>query len=130
MAAPQPKGLRTLVFTVADLAAAKDWYAEFLGYAPYFDEPFYVGFDLAGYELGFLPAEVAEVGAANTTGGTGIAYWAFADIDAAWARLIEMGATAHAPIVEVGGGIRVGAVADPFGNLFGLIDNPTFKAAD
>ena len=44
-------GLRTAKYAAQDLAAAKKWYAEVLGRQPYFDEPFYVGFDVGGYEL-------------------------------------------------------------------------------
>jgi uncharacterized glyoxalase superfamily protein PhnB len=37
-----------------------------------------------------------------------------------------MGAAIHEPLKDVGGGIRVGAVRDPFGNVFGVIENPGF----
>ena len=49
-------GLRSQIFQVADLGAAKAWYTGMLGTPPYFDEPFYVGFNVGGYELGLLPA--------------------------------------------------------------------------
>ena len=45
-------GLRTTIYKVADVKAATKWYAEAFRTAPYFDEPFYVGFNIAGYELG------------------------------------------------------------------------------
>ena len=48
-------GLRTVIYRVRDLAAAKAWYANAFGVQPYFDEPFYVGFDIGGYELGLHP---------------------------------------------------------------------------
>ena len=48
-------GLRTAIYPVTDLDAAKRWYAEMLGQAPYFDQPFYVGFAVGGFELGLLP---------------------------------------------------------------------------
>ena len=50
-------GLRTVVYELYDLKAAKEWYTEALGFGPYFDEPFYVGFNVGGYELGLVPAE-------------------------------------------------------------------------
>jgi predicted enzyme related to lactoylglutathione lyase len=49
--------------------------------------------------------------------------------DAAYARLIELGATPLEPVTDVGEGIRVAAVIDPFGNRFGVIQNPHFNAA-
>lgn len=49
-------GLRTIVYPAPDLAASKAWWTEALGIEPYFDEPFYVGFNPGGYELGLNPA--------------------------------------------------------------------------
>jgi catechol 2,3-dioxygenase-like lactoylglutathione lyase family enzyme len=48
-------GLRTVIYPTADLDAARAWWTELLGFGPYFDEPFYVGYDVGGYELGLLP---------------------------------------------------------------------------
>ena len=48
-------GLRTAIYPVSDLAAAKAWYSQVLGHGPYFDEPFYVGFAAGGFELGLIP---------------------------------------------------------------------------
>ena len=48
-------GLRTAIYPVGDLAAARDWYTKVVGHAPYFDQPFYVGFEVGGFELGLIP---------------------------------------------------------------------------
>ena len=37
------QGLRTVIYPVGDLPPARQWYADVLAQAPYFDEPFYVG---------------------------------------------------------------------------------------
>jgi predicted enzyme related to lactoylglutathione lyase len=116
-------GLRTARYTARDLAAAKAWYAEVLGFGPYFDEPFYVGFNVGGFELGITPDEHAAPERAEA----GVAYWGVADAAAAHARLLQLGATDFEPIQDVGGGIRIGAVRDPFGNILGVIENPGFK---
>lgn len=50
-------GLRTTIYKVSDLEAAKAWYTQAFGVKPYFDEPFYIGFNIGGYELGLLPEE-------------------------------------------------------------------------
>ena len=50
--------------------------------------------------------------------------------EAAFARLMELGATSLEPVTEVGEGVKVAAVTDPFGNRFGVIENPRFNAAD
>jgi len=48
-------GLRTAIYPAADLNASKAWFSNLLGVEPYFDEPFYVGFNVGGYELGLVP---------------------------------------------------------------------------
>ena len=64
-------GLRTAIYHVPDLPRAKAWYAKAFGVAPYFDEPFYVGFNIGGYELGLDP-DTSTVG----PGARGVvAYW-------------------------------------------------------
>jgi predicted enzyme related to lactoylglutathione lyase len=119
----QFQGLRTVIYHAPDLAKAKAWYAEVLGIAPYFDQPFYVGFNVAGYELGLDPD------ASSTPDGKGgaVAYWGVADATAEFQRLISIGATERSAVQEVGEGIRVATVFDPFGNIFGIIENPHFK---
>ena len=117
-------GLRTVIYHAAELEEVKAWYADAFGIEPYFDEPFYVGFNVGGYELGLNPNPSTV-----TYGDNAVAYWGVEDIDAAYARLLSKGAVARDAIQEVGGGIRVGTVADPFGNVIGLIYNPHFKVA-
>ena len=43
-------GLRTTIYPVNDIAAAKTWYSQVLEQPPYFDEAFYVGFAVGGFE--------------------------------------------------------------------------------
>jgi predicted enzyme related to lactoylglutathione lyase len=122
---PDFQGLRTVIYHAADLARAKAWYSEVLGIEPYFDQPFYVGFNVGGYELGLDPD------ASSTPGGDGgvAAYWGVADAEATFRRLIELGAKERSAVQEVGEGIRVATVLDPFGNILGVIENPHFKIA-
>ena len=115
-------GLRTVIYHAPDLARAKAWYIAALGYEPYFDQPFYVGFDVGGYELGLDP----NVSAVHV-GNNAIAYWGVEDIDRAYDALLAHGAKTHHPPTDVGGDIRVASVTDPFGNVIGLIDNPHFR---
>ena len=115
-------GLRTVIFHVDDIAAAKSWYTEVLGKPPYFDQPFYVGFNVGGYELGLQPSDEPVKKGENCT-----AYWGVEDAAKAFAMLISKGAQPHEAIQEVGEGIIVATVKDPFGNLFGIIQNPHFK---
>ncbi len=122
---PQFHGLRTVGYKVADITKAKEWYSLALGIKPYFDEPFYVGFNVVGYELGLQPEDdPAERGAANV-----LAYWGVDDVKATYEQLIELGATPFEDPMDVGEGIVVAAVKDPWGNAFGMIYNPHFQSA-
>jgi predicted enzyme related to lactoylglutathione lyase len=116
-------GLRTAIYHVNDIEKGKAWYAEVLGLQPYFDQPFYFGFNVGGYELGLQPVDAA--GAAKADGV--VAYWGVQDAEAAHRRMLELGATAHEAVQDVGEGIKVATVKDPFGNVFGIIENPHFK---
>lgn len=115
-------GLRTAGYYVRDLDAATAWYTDVLGFPPYFAEPFYVGFDVGGFELGLVPAgDDGQPGIGGTT-----VYWGVEDADAAYERLLSLGASGGDPVRDVGGGIRLGTVVDPFGNVLGVIFNPHF----
>ncbi len=116
------QGLRTLGYKVGNIDQAKAWYTKVLGIEPYFDQPFYVGFNVAGYELGLQPAEGAYTTGTNTT-----TYWGVADVQEAWDVLMSNGAIALEEPTDVGDGIVVATVLDPWGNTFGVIYNPHFK---
>jgi predicted enzyme related to lactoylglutathione lyase len=118
-------GLRTVIYHVSDLQRAKAWYSSAFGVQPYFDEPFYVGFNIGGYELGLDPDTKAVAPGA----GGAVAYWGVPDIDAAVQHFKRAGASLKGPVQNVGGDIRVATITDPFGNLVGLIENPHFAAA-
>ena len=117
-----PLGLRTNIFHVPDLARAKDFYSKAFDAEPYFDEPYYVGFNIGGYELGLDP----DPSSGSAGAGGSVAYWGVNSIDEGLARFECAGARLVAPAREVGEGIRVASVADPFGNVIGLIENPHF----
>ncbi len=115
-------GLRTAIYPVNDLEKAKRWYAQALAIEPYFDRSFYVGFAIGGFELGLIPD-----GASGTSGPQPL--WGVANAADAVAHLLAIGATALEPVTQVGEGIKVGAVIDPFGNRLGVIENPGFNHA-
>lgn len=119
------EGLRTVIYPAGDLAAATAWYSTLLGLEPYFDQPFYVGFAVGGFELGLLPDGPPATG----TGGP-VAYWGVQDIDAAFARMRALGAGERVAVQDVGDGIRTAVLTDPFGNAIGIIENPHFSVAN
>ena len=108
--------LRTVIYHCSDLEKAKQWYISLTGIAPYFDEVFYVGFDINGCELGLDP-DMSNVEAGNHTA----AYWSVDDIKAAVDKAIGLKATLIQPITNVGGTIETAIVQDPFGNHIGFI---------
>jgi hypothetical protein len=80
------KGLRTVIYHVNDLAKARAWYGWVLEREPCFDQPFYVGYEAGGFELGLLPD------GKSGPGGT-VAYWGVANAAAAVKKLEASGAT-------------------------------------
>jgi predicted enzyme related to lactoylglutathione lyase len=116
------QGLRTVIYHVDDLQQAKQWYADILGINPYFDEPFYVGFNVGGFELGLDP-DMKGISKGNNV----IAYWGVKDAKAAYKRVQKLGAKKHSDPREVGDGVIVATVIDPYGNVLGIIENPHFK---
>jgi predicted enzyme related to lactoylglutathione lyase len=116
-------GLRTVIYPGPDLARAKAWYAKVLEREPYFDQPFYVGFSVGGFELGLLPDAKPGLDGARPL-------WGVDNADRELARLLALGAILVEPVTDVGEGIRVAAVQDPFGNRFGIIENPLFKVSE
>ena len=116
------KGLGTVIYPVADLNRAKGWYSAVFQQEPYFDQPFYVGFNIAGYELGLDPnSTVSQPGR-----GGSVAYWRVEKIENAVQHFAAAGATVVAAAQDVGEGIKVATITDPFDNLIGLIENPHF----
>jgi predicted enzyme related to lactoylglutathione lyase len=108
--------LRTVIYPVDDLRKAREWYSKITRVTPYFDESFYVGFNIYGYELGLDPDLTG-----TSTGERSVAYWSVDDIDAAVNILVNEGAVVLQPANQVGEGITVAVVKDPFGNSIGLI---------
>ena len=63
-------------------------------------------------------------------GGGVVPYWGVADAETEHRRLLELGARPQDPVRDVGEGICVAVVRDPFGNAFGIIQNPHFAVAN
>lgn len=116
-------GLRTTIYKVKEIDKARDWYAEVFETQPYFDQPYYVGFNIGGYELGLQPvSQSPEIQVDNV-----VVYWGVEDINETFIWMIKNGAEPHEKPENVGGDIEVATVVDPWGNVVGLIYNPSFK---
>jgi predicted enzyme related to lactoylglutathione lyase len=102
--------IRSLVIPVSDLDAAKAVYTALLG-APHTDQPYYVGYNVDGFEVALAPGEVA---------GGPVAYADVEDLDAARATLLAAGATERDAPRQVAPEARVCVLADADGNPIGL----------
>ncbi|MEJ8640678.1 VOC family protein [Streptomyces sp. MS1.HAVA.3] len=122
------RGFATINFWADDLDAAKAWYTEVLGIAPYFERPGYAEFRIGDYqhELGIVDRRYAPPGAAKEPGGA-VAYWAVDDLPTVRQRLLDLGAEEYQPVTAHGdGGFVTAAVTDPFGNVLGIMRNPHY----
>ena len=116
-------GLRTTIYKVPNLQDAREWYSKAFETQPYFDEPFYIGFNIAGYELGLIPDNSGP----NRKTKNVITYWGVKDIASEFERLQSLGAVPNELPENVGGDIMAATLDDPWGNIIGLIYNPEFK---
>ena len=109
------QGMKTIIYPVKDVAKAKKLFSELLGAEPTMDQPYYVGFNIAGQDVGLDPN-------GHSQGMTGpVAYWNVDDINECLERLLAAGAEALQEVKDVGGGKLIASVKDPDGNVIGLI---------
>src|SRR5258706_13142147 len=95
--------IRSLVIPVSDLDAAKAVYTALLG-APHTDQPYYVGYNVDGFEVALNPGE--EVG------GGPVAFADVEDLDATRLTLLAAGATERSAPRQVAAEARGGGLAD------------------
>jgi predicted enzyme related to lactoylglutathione lyase len=108
-------GLKTILYPVKDLDAAKKLYGALLGVAPVVDQPYYVGYNIDGQDIGLDPN-------GHSRGITGpLGYWHVDDINATLSAVIAAGAEQAQPIADVGGGKLIATVKDADGNIVGLL---------
>ena len=118
MTGSSTEGIKTVLHPVSDLAAAKAVYTALLGVPPQSDAPYYVGYEVAGQQIGLVPGGAAQ-------GMTSpVAYWHVPDIEARLAEVIAAGAAVKDPVRDVGGGRLVATFTDPDGNVLGLLQDP------
>ncbi|WP_432926448.1 VOC family protein [Microbispora sp. CA-135349] len=123
------RGLTTVTFWADDVEEATRWYAEVLGAEAYFERKgpdgrvAYAEFRLGDHqhELGFADRRYAPHPTTEPTGA--VVYWHVDDLTAALGRLLSMGATQHEAPTERGPGFVTASVADPFGNILGMMYN-------
>jgi len=122
------RGLTTVTYFAVDLDAAKAWYSELLGIEPYFQQPPYLEFRVGDYqhELGLLDARYAPHPPSPEAAGV-VIYWAVDDVEQAFQRLLQLGATQHQGVMKRGEGFVTASVVDPFGNILGVMTNSHYQ---
>lgn len=112
------EGIRTIIYPVKELVAAKALYQALLGVEPSVDAPYYVGFNVGGQDIGLDPHGHAK----GMTGPVG--YWHVRDIQQRLQQLLDAGAQLQQPIQDVGDGKLIALVRDADSNLIGLLQQP------
>ncbi len=121
--------LRSVIYNVDNLQKAKEWYGKVLEADPAIDLPSFVSFNIGKDRLGLNLVDHPSQG----NDSENIAYWAVSDINGEYKRLIELGAREQGGIQNMGGGLYLTTVKDPFGNTFGIggiIGSPDNKAIE
>ena len=119
MTGSSPEGIKTVLHPVSDLEKAKAVYAALLGVPPMADSSYYVGFEVAGQQIGLVPGRGGPQAMTSP-----VAFWHVPDIEAKLAEVTAAGATLKEAAHEVGGGRLVATFTDPDGNVLGLIQDP------
>ena len=122
------RGFTTISYWVADLEAAKRWYAELLGIEPYFQRPGYCEFRIGDYqhELGLIDSKYAPFDTSATGPAGAVMFWHVDDVNATFNRLLSMGAKQLEAPLDRGKGYITASVVDPFGNILGIMYNPHY----
>jgi len=116
------RGIATVIFPTSNLEESKTWWTKALGMSPYMDQPSYVGYNVNGYELGLNP---------EADSGSGpVAYFRVESIVASLAHFVGEGCSVVSDVSDVGDGVKLAALKNPEGCVFGLIENPDFKPSN
>lgn len=110
--------LRSIIYPSSNLEADKKFWETITGVKPYFDQPYYVGFDINGSELGLDP------NAANEGFHYPITYWKVTNTQEAVQKLVADGAVINTEARDVGDDMMMATFKDASGNIFGIIDSP------
>ncbi len=112
-------GLQRAVYTVENMDKGKDWYSRALEITPFIEEPELAVFDISGFELVLVPGIRPEAVSQNGQ----MPFWEVTDIEAVFKHLLLIGAQRNKDVTENGDGTLTASVIDPFGNIFGIIQN-------
>jgi predicted enzyme related to lactoylglutathione lyase len=109
------EGVKTIIYPVKDLDRAKALFTALFGSAPGSDTPYYVGWKVAGQDVGLDPN-----GHAHGLSGP-VPYWHVDDIAGSVQALVAAGGEVLQDAKDVGGGKLIAWVKDADGNVIGLL---------
>lgn len=108
--------LENIVYTVSDIDSAKAIHTALLGVEPHTDQPYYVGFNVGGVEIGLTPKQPdATIGA--------VPHFLVENLEVSLEELQGAGATVSVEPRSVAPGTRVAAVTNGDGITLGLIES-------
>ena len=108
-------GVKVVLYPAKDLAASKALFTALLGEGPSADSPYYIGWNVAGQDIGIIPDDGKGAGARPS--------FKVPDIKASLQALLDAGATLVDDVRDVGGGRQVASVTDQDGNMIGLLQD-------
>lgn len=108
------QGIKTILYSAADITRAKALYTKLLGVEPYVDNPYYVGFKIGDQDIGLTPS-----------GQPGpVAFCHVSDIKNSLQLVLDAGGQVQQAVKDVGGGKLVATAKDAEGNVIGFIQMP------
>ena len=111
------EGVKTIIYPVKDLDKARALFTALFGVAPESDTPYYVGWKVAGQDVGLDPNGHAQ-------GLTGpVPYWHVDDLASSMQALVAAGGEKLQDAKDVGGGRLIAWVKDGEGNVIGLLQD-------
>lgn len=111
------ESLNHVLMFVPRVRPAAEWYGRVLGRPPEFGGENYARIQIGSAALCFHPAdEKVPAGRAGQ-----VAYWRVSSVSAARRKFEAAGATLYRGPLNVGNGEAICQLADPFGNVFGVI---------
>lgn len=121
----EPRALRAVQYEVADIALAVQWYGRVFGIQPLTTTASAAFFDIGGDELILVQRGDAIFERAV------VVYWGVEDLGAACERLQRLGFPLADPPRQRDAMTRTASMADPFGNIVGLMerDDPRLRRA-
>ena len=108
--------LRSVMYEVHDLKKAKEWYSKVLEIEPAFVQPDDVIYFIGGDRMVLHRVDHPSLGDGSGT----VAYWAVSNFKAELQMLLDNGATEFGTVRDMGNGILLATVKDPFGNIIGI----------